>query len=240
MTLFKALLDLILPPRCLLCGSVMTEEKGLCDECIKKIDFINGPICYECGQPLTDSLSNGRKHLLCGSCLKPHKKIFKISRSACVYDEVSKKLILDFKFYDKTDLASFLAKMMYVSGKDIFSEGVDVIVPVPLHYTRLLKRKYNQSALLAKQLGKLTQTEVDCATLVKRYRTKPQVECSGEERLKNVRGAFQLKDLEKFRNKRILLIDDVLTTGSTLKECASVLKKAHPKSICSLTVARAL
>ena len=239
MTFFKSVLDLILPPKCVFCGKVMSQDKGLCDDCIKKIDFLSGPICYECGQPLTETLSE-KNHLLCGQCLKPHKKIFKMSRSACVYDEISKKLILDFKFYDKTDLASFLAKMMYVAGKYIFEDGIDVIVPVPLYYTRLLKRKYNQSAMLAKQLGKLTHSQVDTTTLVKHHQTRPQVECSGEERLKNVRGAFQLKDLEKFRGKRILLVDDVLTTGSTLKECALALKKAHPKSISCLTVARAL
>ena len=159
----------------------------------------------------------------------------------CSYDSIAQKLILNLKFHDRTDLASVLAKMMYVAGKDIFASGVDVIIPVPLHYTRILKRKYNQSALLAKELGRLTGIKVCYDVLTKSRMTRPQVECSGFERLNNVKGAFLLKNSEKIKGKRVLLIDDVLTTGSTIKECkecALAIKKAHPKSIDNLTIAR--
>ena len=147
---------------------------------------------------------------------------------------------MDFKFYDKTDLASLLAKMMYVAGKDIFASDIDLIVPVPLHYSRLIKRRYNQSALLAKELGKLTNIKVDYNTLVKGRITKAQIDCDGKERLINVKNAFYIKDAGKIKGKRILLIDDVLTTGSTLNECAKVLKQAKAKSIDGLTVSRAI
>ena len=238
MTFFKSLLNLILPPRCFYCGKVLDEDKGLCDSCISKIDFLNGAVCHRCGRPLPQMLEDDKK-LLCGECLKPHRrKWFRLARSAAAYDEFSKKLILDFKFYDKTDLASLLAKMMFVAGKDIFETGVDVIIPVPLHYTRLMKRKYNQSALLAKELGKLAKIKVAYDTVIKKRKTKPQVECSGDERLKNVRDAFVVKNPEKVAGKRILLIDDVLTTGTTLKECTLALKKAKPKSVDWLTVTR--
>ena len=130
--------------------------------------------------------------------------------------------------------------MLYVAGKDIFKEGVDLIVPVPLHYTRLIKRKYNQSALLAKELGKLTGIEVDYKSLIKGKITKPQVDCTGNERLQNLKGAFYVKNHKKIKGKKILLIDDVLTTGSTVNECAKALKSAQPKSIYSLTIARSI
>lgn len=237
MTLLKNILNFILPPRCTLCGKILKTDKGLCDECIDKISFLNGAICYHCGQPLNEAPVEG-KHLLCGKCLKPQRRIFRMIRSACAYDDCIQKLIIDFKFYDKTDLASLLAKMMYVAGKDIFSAGVDVIIPVPLHRTRLLNRRYNQSALLAKELGRLSGVKVAYTTVIKNRKTLPQVQCSGQERLKNVRGAFEVKNLEDLTGKRVLLVDDVLTTGATLKECAVAIKKAKPKSIDSLTVAR--
>ena len=237
MSFWNSILDFILPPRCMMCGKTLKTNKGLCDDCLGKIDFLNGAICYRCGQPL-QCLPVSNDKLLCGNCLKPHKSLFRFSRSACVYDEFSKKLILDFKFFDKTDLASLLAKMLYVAGKDIFTSGVDIIIPVPLHYTRLLSRKYNQSALIAKELGKLTGIKVDYINVIKNRKTRPQIECKGEERLKNVKGAFSIRNYQKIKGKRVLLIDDVLTTGTTLKECAIAIKKASPKSIDNLTVMR--
>lgn len=241
MSFIKDIINFILPPRCYFCGKVLHEDKGLCDECISKIEFLNKAICYKCGEPLFDYDKPDSKKLLCGNCLNSKSKmIFRMIRSAYLYDDFSKKLILDFKFHDKTDLASFLAKMLYVAGKDIFAEGVDLIVPVPLHYTRLIKRRYNQSALLAKELGKLTGIEVDYKSLIKGKITKPQIDCDGNERLKNVKDAFYVKNIANIKDKRILLIDDVLTTGSTLKECAKALKSAKPKSIDALTIARSI
>ena len=239
MSFFSNIINFILPPRCAICGQVLDSNKGLCNKCISQIEFLKEPICYRCGQPIIDGFSQKGKHLYCGNCLKKSRHIFRMSRSAYIYDDFSKKLILDFKFYDKTDLASLLAKMMYVAGNDIFEAGVDIIVPVPLHYTRIIKRRYNQSSLIAKELGKLTGIKVEYNVLTKHKRTKPQVECNGLERLNNVKGAFEVKHLNKLQGKRILLIDDVLTTGSTLKECASAIKKSKPKSIDCLTVARA-
>lgn len=239
MSLFRDILNLILPPRCAICGQVLADDKGICDDCIGQFEFISDNVCYYCGQPHSN-FKDKKGHFVCGRCLGHPKRLFRLSRSACSYDDISQKLIVDFKFHDRTDLASLLAKMMYVAGKDIFSSGVDVIIPIPLHYTRLLKRKYNQSALLAKELSKLSGVKVCYGAVVKSKRTRPQVECSGQERLNNVRDAFSVKDALALKGKRVLLVDDVLTTGSTLKECARAVKKAKPKSIDSLTVARVL
>lgn len=163
---------------------------------------------------------------------------FRLSRSALCYDEASKNLILAFKFMDRTENARLLAAMLKVAGEDIFKAGVDVIVPVPLHYTRLVKRRYNQAALLARELGRYTGLPVDCFSLVRHRKTRPQVEFSGFERVRNVKNAFSVPHPEKLAGKRVVLIDDVLTTGSTLKECAAALKKAGVRSVDALTVAR--
>ena len=241
MSFIKDIINFVLPARCCICGKILDKDKGFCDECISKIEFLKSPICYKCGAPLFEQAVSTSNKLLCGNCLK-HKRNtpFRIIRSASLYDDFSKRLILDFKFYDKTDLAPLLAKMLYVAGKDIFASGVDVIIPVPLHYTRLIQRRYNQSALLANELGKLTNIEVDLQILIKRKITKAQVECGGSERLTNVKGAFYLKDVNKLKNKRVLLIDDVLTTGATLNECAKTIKSAKPKSIDALTISRSI
>ncbi len=239
MSILSRLIDLILPPRCAVCGKVMNEDKGICDECISQIDFINHDICYRCGNP-HGNIVDKKGHKLCPGCAGKRRGLFRLSRSAYSYDDFSKKLVLDLKFNDKTDLAPLLAKMMYVAGQDIFAAGVDVIVPVPLHYTRFLKRKYNQSALLAKELSKLTKIPVSYNSLIKKRITKPQVECSGIERIKNLKNAFELTPSQKLSGKRVLLIDDVLTTGSTLAECGRTIKKSKPRSIDTLTIARAL
>ncbi len=240
MTIWQKFINFILPPRCALCGHIMNVDKGLCDSCLQNIEFLKPPICYHCGHPLGEATHNVNGHLLCGNCLKTKRRPFRFVRSAFAYDELSKKMILDFKFYDRTDLANLLAKMLYVAGEDIFKSGIDVIIPVPLHYTRLIKRKYNQSSLLAKELGKLIGVKVDNFSLHKNRRTKPQTECSGSARLNNLKGAFTVKHPDKIKGKRILLIDDVLTTGSTLKECCVALKRAGAKSVDGLTVSRVL
>lgn len=139
---------------------------------------------------------------------------------------------------DKTENAKALANWLKLAGKDIFSEGADLIIPVPLHYTRMLKRKYNQSALLARHLGKLTNIKVDYTSVIRHKKTKPQVEFSGHARVQNVKGAFEVKKPDNIKGKRIILIDDVFTTGSTLKECSKALYKAKAKSVDFLTVSR--
>jgi ComF family protein len=240
MTILQDIINFILPSRCALCGRILSVDKGICDDCIKNIEFIKEPVCFVCGQPLFCEISEHDKNLLCANCLKKRRQTFRFSRSAFAYDNFSKKLILDFKFYERTDIASLLAKMMLVAGEDIFNAGVDVIVPVPLYYTRLIKRKYNQSALLAKELSKLTNIKADNFTLSKIRQTLPQVECTGHERINNVKGAFAVKNIQAIKNKRVLLVDDVLTTGSTLKECNLTLKKAGAKSVDNLTVARVI
>ncbi len=241
MNLWRKFIDFILPPRCAVCGRILKIDKGICDDCIAQIEFIKPPVCYHCGQPLgsaVDAVSH--THLLCGECIKPHHRIFRLVRSAFIYDDFSKKMILDFKFKDHTELAALLAKILYVAGEDIFNKGVDVIIPVPLHFTRLLKRKYNQSALLARELGKLTHIKVNNSGIKKIRATKPQVECDRAQRLRNLKNAFIARHPQSLQGKRVLLIDDVMTTGSTLKECALSLRKAKVKSVDCLTLARVI
>lgn len=236
MSILDQIINYILPPRCLKCGKLLPEDTGLCAKCLDNITFISGLYCQKCGYPL-EHAPEGKK-MLCASCLKHKRTPFRINRSACVYDEASKPLILDFKFHDKTDNTGVLARMMLVAGEDIWNKGVDVMIPIPLHFTRLLKRRFNQSALLAKELHKLNGIAVDYDSVIRARRTRPQVEFSGRERVKNVRDAFEVRHPERIKGKHVLLLDDVMTTGSTLRECALVLKRAGAASVDTLTIAR--
>lgn len=236
MDFLNHLLNFILPPRCQKCGTIIGSE-GLCAQCFSQITFITEPYCQKCGRPLAEAKQG---QMLCPQCLREQKSPFRYSRSALIYDEESKPLILGLKFYDKTENAGYLSKLLYQSGKDIWASGVDVLIPVPLHYTRLIKRRYNQASLLAQKLSHLIGIEVDNRSLVRYRKTKPQVEFSGKARLKNVKGAFRVIHPEKIVGKKIVLIDDVMTTGSTLKECALVLLQAGAKSVDTLTVARVI
>lgn len=230
----STLINAILPARCLHCGKIIANDNCLCSECFEQISFITKPYCIHCGTPL---LNKSVSDLYCANCLNK-KDNLRYSRSAVIYDEFSKKLILDFKFFDHIENKKLLAQWMFFAGKDIFDAGVDVILPIPLHYMRLLKRKYNQSAILSSELSKLTNIQADYKSLIKIKKTQPQAECSGKKRITNIKNAFFVKYPDNIKGKRVLLIDDVYTTGSTLRECAKVLKKAGAKSVDSLTVAK--
>lgn len=232
----KNLFDFILPKRCLLCGKVISSEDSLCADCFDQIKFITAPYCRHCGRPLVGH-KDDVQGLCCVECLG-RKSPFRLCRSAIEYDDYSKKIILDFKFADHLENRKLLARWLYMAGRDIFDLGADLIIPVPLHFTRLIKRKYNQSAILANELALISHIDVDCRVLKKIRYTLPQVQCNGKQRVTNIKNAFDISKPEKIKGKRIILIDDVYTTGSTLKECAKVLLKAGAKSVDTLTVAR--
>jgi len=230
----QTLINLILPPRCLICGKSIHSDNSLCLDCFSKVNFISAPYCRHCGRPFPADIGES---YYCSNCLST-KDNFRFCRSAIKYDDFSKKVILDFKFSDHLENKKLLAHWLFMAGNDIFKHGVDVIIPVPLHYARLFKRKYNQSAVLAAELSKLSKIPADYKALSKIRHTTPQIECSGKQRSKNVKNAFQVVFPERIKGKRIVLIDDVYTTGATLTECARALKAAGAKSIDTLTIAR--
>ena len=236
--ILQDILNFLLPPRCMCCGKVLFDENGVCPECFNKITFISAPYCAHCGLPFSDASAAG-KQMLCPACMQEKKPLFRLQRAAIKYDYFSKKTILAFKFMDKTENAKVFAKWLKLAGKDIFNLGADVLIPVPLHYRRLIKRRYNQSALLAKELSLLTGLKADMLSLCKIKATKPQAKFSNRNsRIKNIKGAFKVKNPENIKDKRVVLIDDVFTTGSTARECAKALLNAGAKSVDVLTVAK--
>lgn len=239
MEFWRKLLNIILPPRCIKCGRILSEKNGLCSECFSSINFISAPYCYKCGRPFEkeSNLKFATKQY-CGACLQKKKFLFDIQRTAFIYDESSKNLILDLKFRDKTVSAETLANMLYQCGTDIWKENPDLIIPVPIHRLRLLKRRFNQSALLVKYLALRCGIKADYSSLKRVQNTIPQVQLSGFARRKNLRKAFKVTSPQNIKDKKIVLIDDVETTGSTLNECAKILRKAGAKAVYSITLAR--
>jgi len=226
------LLDILLPPACSICGASVTENATLCPNCFAQLNFITKPQCRICGRPFEFDIKGD---CVCAKCLA-EPPLFAKARAAVCYDDTSKKIILPFKHADRLDLLPLMVKLMHTAAEELMSES-DLIIPVPLHRWRLLKRKYNQSALLAQRLAKQYH-KIYMPTGLKRIRaTNSQGHLAPKERKTNVRKAFKVTKPSAIKGNRILLIDDVLTTGATANECTRVLLKAGAKQVCLLTFA---
>lgn len=232
---FKGLLNFIFPPHCPICKTRIQNANSLCANCFKNIRFISKPYCEKCGRPFEFQIPG---ELLCGTCLTK-KQVFSKARAAFKYDDFSKHLILPFKHGDHIELTSLLTNMLAQAGNDLFPE-IDILIPVPLHRFRLMKRKYNQAALLAKSLSAYIHKPFVTGVLRRVKSTQSQGHMKKAERKKNVSQAFSVKNNQKLIGKHVLLIDDVMTSGATLNECAKVLKKAGAKEVSYLTLARVL
>ena len=230
--LAKKVLNVLLPPVCPVCGEPVYENTTLCPKCFAALHFITEPCCRICGHPFPfDMLGDP----VCANCLAT-PPLFHKARAVVVYDQMAKKIILPFKHGDRLDFVPLIAKMMSARGKEMIGDA-DYVIPVPLHRFRLLKRKYNQSALLARVLAKDFHKSYAPDGL-KRVRSTPkQGKLSPDERKRNVAKAFRVNSRYNFKDKSILLIDDVLTTGATANECAKILLKAGAKQVDLLTFA---
>lgn len=232
---FMKLLDFLLPPHCPICKKRTQSLHTLCPECFTSLRFITKPMCVKCGRPFEYQLN---EELLCGSCLT--KKVpFHKARAALVYDSFSKDLILPFKHADHIELAPLLTNFMEQAGSDLFPE-TDLLIAVPLHRYRLMKRKYNQAGILAKNLSKRIEKPYYPNVLYRSKYTQSQGHLHANERKRNVAKAFTVKNPHLIKGKRILLIDDVMTSGATLNECAKMLKRNGAKQVSYLTLSRVL
>lgn len=228
-------IDLVLPPTCGGCGAQVDAPQTLCAACWGKLTFLGDPCCQACGHPFDFETPD---ELFCGACLRRHPP-FERARAALLYDDASRDLILAFKHADRTERAELFAKWMLAAGRDLVTEA-DVIVPVPLHWTRLFSRRYNQAALLAWGLGRLAKVPVLADALVRKRKTPSQGKLGRLARARNVQGAFALhpRHREKLKNAKVLVVDDVYTTGATLHAVAKVLKRGGCAQVDVLSLAR--
>ena len=193
------------------------------------------PLCDSCGRPFAFEAEAAS---LCAACMA-RRPAYDRARSALIYDGNARDLIHRFKFRDETGLAPILTVWALDAGATLLKDA-DWIVPVPLHWMRLYRRRYNQSALLARRLAARGRAVFAPDMLRRIRRTRPQTELGRRERGRNVAGAFRLAPAwrDRVRGARIVIVDDVLTTGATLEACARVLKRSGAARVDALSVAR--
>jgi ComF family protein len=213
----RAALDFALPPRCAGCGIITEDVHSFCAECWKQIEFLGDGGCLICGIPLIAT-----EEATCGACLAVQPRITR-TRAAVAYDDMSRGLAIRLKYGRKVAIARTMARFM---APLVGSSEDTVLVPVPLHRSRLWARGFNQSALIARELSRRLGVPANATVLRRTRRTPPLKGMSPQQRRKTVGGAFAVKDKEAVAGRRVILVDDVLTTGSTADACARALQRA--------------
>lgn len=231
----RALVQTVLPPTCLACRKPAGASGGLCPKCWQGAGFIERPYCERLGTPF--SYDSGGPLISPKAFADP--PAFDRARAAMRFSDVARDLVHLLKYGDRLDVVKPFAKWMSRAGSELLKE-TDALIPVPLHWTRLFQRRFNQSAELARAIAKQSSVPVIDDVLLRVRATLPQVGLAREERAKNVHGAFSVEKSArpKVKGKRIVLIDDVLTTGATANACARVLRRAGAVRIDVLTLAR--
>jgi len=230
MRLAGQIIDFALPPRCAGCGLIVAEVGSFCAECWTKIEFLGAGGCERCGIPLeaTDAES-------CAACLAQPSPVDQM-RAAVAYGEIARSLALRLKYGRKTALAATMARFMAVHLEEYPPDSI--MMPVPLHRRRLWGRGFNQAVLIARALAKMKGLSFDCQTLVRTRATPPLKAMSLAQRRRTVSGAFALAAGREVKGRTIILVDDVLTTGSTASACARMLKRAGAERVELISWAR--
>ncbi|HUN58512.1 MAG TPA: ComF family protein [Candidatus Binataceae bacterium] len=242
--MLRYLINFLYPPRCAACDRRLTTDarQRVCAECIGRIERLPEPVCAVCGVPIASAIGS---KAWCGSCTEapPHfGRARAIARYRAGVDEdvqVLPSLIRRHKYGLDQSLAHALAECLG-SPLPVESSDYDLIMPVPLHRARLRWRGFNQAALLGDAIARRLERPLDAASLVRVRETDPQTGKSMRERRQNIRDAFAIRRPAGIANRRVLLVDDVMTTGATVDECARTLLAAGARRVDVLTLARAL
>ncbi len=230
-----AFFNVVLPPTCVACRKPVSDAGGLCSGCWTRMGFIERPYCERLGTPFP--------HDMGGALLSPaamaDPPAWQRARAAARYSDVARDLVHLLKYGDRLDLVKPFGRWMARAGVEILSDA-DLIVPVPLHWTRLWQRRFNQSAALAGAVSRIVNVPVADHVLTRTRATPPQIGLGRNERAKNVQGAFEVRKETRadVKAKNIVLVDDVLTSGATANSCARVLLRAGAKRVDVLVLTR--
>ncbi len=231
-------IDTILPPRCILSGEAVDSQGTVAPKAWSELSFISAPFCAACGFPFEFETGFDANESLCAACLK-ERPVFEKARAALIYNDTSRDLILGFKHGDKMHAVVTMAPWLKLAGAELWDEA-DVIVPVPLNRWRLMRRRYNQAAVMAQETSKVTGKPAIVDGLFRTRATPSQGHLKAKEREDNVRNAFVVnpKRQNDIVGKTVVLIDDVYTTGSTASECTKALIKGGAAKVFVLSLAR--
>lgn len=221
--LFKPVLDFALPPRCGGCGAIVDEVDSFCASCWTKLEFLGPNGCSVCGLPL-----EGTEIDSCGRCLARPPRLQRM-RAATVYGEISKSIALRLKYGRKVALGRTMAR--YMAPLLDALPGNAVLVPVPLHRGRIWQRGFNQSAIVGRELARRLGADFSVDALQRVKPTPPLKGMTMQQRRRTVAGAFRANPKAELRGRTVVLVDDVLTTGSTANACARVLRRAGAERV---------
>ena len=227
------LASLVYPPTCIACGCATADPHGVCAACWHDLPFISRPYCERLGTPFAVDLG--------GSLLSPpaiaDPPVFDRARAVARYDGTARELVHRLKYGDRPELAKAMGRMMAAAGAELFADAA-LILPVPLHPWRLWSRRFNQAMALSREVARRSGLRCDGLVLHRRKNTRPQVGLTRAERAANLQGAFHVPDNRRLLGERVILVDDVLTTGATANAASRALLRGGASRVDVLTFAR--
>lgn len=232
--ILRQIADLVIPPTCLACLMPLSQHDSVCASCWADISFIRAPLCDRLGLPMP--FDTGGTMISAAAAANPPN--YDRARAVAHYSGVMRDLILAFKYGDTHHGRKLFGRWLTAAGAELI-ENCDVIVPVPMHRRRLLARRFNQAAILARELARTSGRTYRPQLLLRKRPTPAQVGLTRNQRRRNLAGAFAVppNQLKHITGQRILLVDDVITTGSTLNACARALRRAGAAHVDALALA---